>query len=58
MYKWIESKDDIICLSEDMFFWFEELMDTILKERNLHNSKKCAIISTLFIKGGNYGKIK
>ena len=38
MYKCIESKDDIICLSEDMFFWFEELMDTILKERNLHNS--------------------
>lgn len=38
MYKCIESKDDIIWLSEDMFFGFEELMDTILEERNLHNS--------------------
>ncbi len=38
MYKCIESKDDIIWLSEDMFFGFEELLDTILEERNLHNS--------------------
>lgn len=38
MYKCIESKDDIIWLSEDMFYGFEELMDTILEERNLHNS--------------------
>ena len=37
MYKCIESKDDIIWLSEDMFFGFEEVMDTILEERNLHN---------------------
>ncbi len=38
MYKCIESKDDIIWLSEDMFYGFEELMDTILEERNLNNS--------------------
>lgn len=38
MYKCIESKDDIIWLSEDMFYGFEELLDTILEERNLHNS--------------------
>lgn len=38
MYKCIESKNDIIWLSEDMFYGFEELLDTILEERNLHNS--------------------
>lgn len=38
MYKCIESKDDIIWLSEDMFFVFDDLMITIIKERNLHNS--------------------
>ena len=38
MYKCIESKDDIIWLSEDMFYGFEELLDTILEERSLHNS--------------------
>ena len=37
MYKCIESKDDIIWLSEDMFYGFEELLDTILEERSLHN---------------------
>ena len=38
MYKCIESKDDIIWLSEDMFLVFDDLMITIIKERNLHNS--------------------
>ena len=38
MYRCIESKDDIIWLSEDMFFVFDDLMITIIKERNLHNS--------------------
>ena len=38
MYRCIDLKEDVMRKAEDMFFVFDDLMITIIKERNLHNS--------------------
>lgn len=38
MYRCIDLKEDVMRKAEDMFFVFGDLMITIIKERNLHNS--------------------
>ena len=38
MYRCIDLKEDVMRKAEDMFFGFGDLMITIIKERNLHNS--------------------
>ena len=38
MYRCIDLKEDVMRKAENMFFVFDDLMITIIKERNLHNS--------------------
>lgn len=38
MYRCIDLKEDVMRKTENMFFVFDDLMITIIKERNLHNS--------------------
>lgn len=38
MYRCMDLKIDVMRKAENMFFVFDDLMITIIKERNLHNS--------------------